>query len=128
MGIYREVYLPSGLPFSTASLLPTQCAFLFPGIMKLSLLALVGFVAYASAAPAPSSSYVVREKRETQHQRWSRRDVQVNRDAVIPMSVGLTQRNLDKGYDFLMDVSHPRSPNYGKHWSLEKVINPRNLQ
>jgi len=23
--------------------------------------------------------------------------------------------------EFLMDVSHPESPNYGKHWSAEKV-------
>jgi tripeptidyl-peptidase-1 len=90
-------------------------------VMKVSLLALtVGLVAYASAAPA-KSAYVVHEKRETQHQQWSRRDVQLNRDAVIPLSIGLAQQNLDKGYEFLMDVSHPESPNYGKHWSMEKA-------
>jgi tripeptidyl-peptidase-1 len=89
--------------------------------MKLSLLALIGFAAYASAAPAPPSSHVVHEKREVQHQKWARRDIKLNRDAVIPMSIGLTQSNLDKGYDYLMDVSHPQSPNYGKHWSLEKA-------
>lgn len=91
--------------------------------MKLSILAVVGgFAAYAAAAPA-HSPYVVHEKRETTSEKWSRRsDIKLNRDAVIPMSFGLTQRNLENGYDFLMDVSHPKSKNYGKHWSMEKVF------
>ena len=98
--------------------------------MKLSVLAIIGgFAAYASAAPAPVP-YVLHEKRAIDSGKWSRRDIQLNRDAVIPMSIGLKQRNLDNGYDFLMDVSHPKSPNYGKHWSMEKVFGvsfaPRN--
>lgn len=89
--------------------------------MKVSTLAtLGGFVALAAAAPF-SSSYVVHEKRETQLGKWSKRDIKLNSDAVIPMSIGLKQRNLEHGYDFLMDVSHPSSPNYGKHWSMDKV-------
>jgi hypothetical protein len=90
--------------------------------MKLSILAIVsGFVAYATAAPA-HTPYVVHEKRSTQTEKWSRRsDIKLNRDAVFPMSFGLTQRNLENGYDFLMDVSHPESKNYGKHWTMEKV-------
>jgi hypothetical protein len=90
--------------------------------MKLSILATVsGFVAYAAAAPA-HTPYIVHEKRSTQTEKWSRRrDIKLNRDAVIPMSFGLSQRNLENGYDFLMDVSHPESKNYGKHWTMEKV-------
>jgi tripeptidyl-peptidase-1 len=95
--------------------------------MKLSLLATVlGFATYASAAPAPST-HVVHEKREVQHDKWTRRSEKLNRDALIPMSIGLTQRNLENGYDFLMDVSHPESPNYGKHWSVEKVRELKNF-
>jgi tripeptidyl-peptidase-1 len=91
--------------------------------MKLLLLAVASsFAAYAAAAPA-ASPYVVHEKRATQSNKWSRRrDIKLNRDAVIPMSFGLTQQNIENGYDFLMDVSHPDSKNYGKHWSLEKVF------
>jgi len=90
--------------------------------MKFSTLAVLGgLAACASAAPA-LSSHVVHEKREVQLEKWSKRDVKLTRDALIPMSVGLTQRNLDNGYDFLMDVSHPESPNFGKHWSMEKVV------
>ena len=90
--------------------------------MKLSILAIVeGFVAYAAAAPAPTT-HVMHEKRETLSARWSRRsDIKLNRDAVIPMSFGLTQQNLENGYEFLMDVSHPESKNYGKHWSMDQV-------
>jgi Pro-kumamolisin, activation domain len=97
--------------------------------MKLSILAVVGgFATYAVAAPA-HTPYVVHEKRSTQTEKWSRRrDIKLNRDAVIPMSFGLTQRNLENGYDFLMDVSHPESENYGKHWTMEKVLQPLKTQ
>lgn len=37
------------------------------------------------------------------------------------MRVALTQSNLDKGYDHLLDVSHPESTNYGKHWDAQQV-------
>jgi tripeptidyl-peptidase-1 len=90
--------------------------------MKLSILAALGGLAvYTSAVPAPSTHVVVHEKREVQLDKWTRRDIKLSRDATIPMSIGLKQKNLDNGYDFLMDVSHPDSANYGKHWSFEKV-------
>jgi tripeptidyl-peptidase-1 len=89
--------------------------------MKLSILAVLsGLAVYTSAVPAPST-HIVHEKREVQLNKWTRRDIKLNRDATIPMSIGLKQKNLDNGYDFLMDVSHPDSANYGKHWSFEKV-------
>ena len=95
--------------------------------MKLTVLAIVGgFVAQALAAPAPVP-YTLHEKREVQKEKWTRNlDVKLNRDAVIPISIGLTQRNLENGYDMLMDVSHPESPNYGKHWSMQKVASEEN--
>jgi tripeptidyl-peptidase-1 len=92
--------------------------------MKASALAiLTGLAACASAAPGPVP-LVVYEKRSTQMQKWSRRDVRLSRDTITPISIGLTQSNLDKGYEFLMDVSHPESENFGKHWSMEKVVSP----
>lgn len=42
-------------------------------------------------------------------------------NAVLPMKIGLKQNNLDRGYDYLNDVSHPTSPNYGKHWSAKQI-------
>lgn len=91
--------------------------------MKVSTLAIVGgLAAFVFAAPPPTP-YIVHEKRSVQTEKWSRRrDIKLNRDAVIPMSFGLAQRNLENGYDFLMDVAHPESKNYGKHWAMEKVF------
>ena len=42
-------------------------------------------------------------------------------DKVLPMRIALTQGNLHQGYDHLMDVSHPESPNYGRHWTAKQV-------
>jgi tripeptidyl-peptidase-1 len=88
--------------------------------MKVFVLAiLTGLTACASAAPAPVP-HAVQEKRSTQIGKWACRDIKVNRIAIIPMSIGLTQRNLNNGYDFLMEVFHLESPNYGKHYSMNK--------
>ncbi len=89
--------------------------------MKLSIWTTVGgLLAQTLAAPAPTS-YVVHEKRDVETTKWTRSTIKLRRDAIIPMSIGLTQRNLENGYEYLMDVSDPKSPNYGKHWSMKKV-------
>ena len=54
---------------------------------------------------------VVHEKRATNPNRWSVRDVNLNPRTTLPVRVGLKQQNLEHGYNFLMDVSHPSSPN-----------------
>ncbi|EMD37154.1 hypothetical protein CERSUDRAFT_84189 [Gelatoporia subvermispora B] len=42
-------------------------------------------------------------------------------DAVLRLRVGLKQNNIDEIESYLLDVSHPESPNYGKHWTPAKV-------
>ncbi|KAI0357925.1 subtilisin-like protein [Trametes cingulata] len=42
-------------------------------------------------------------------------------DRVLPLSVGLVQSNLENLEAYLLDVSHPDSPNYSKHWTPEQV-------
>ena len=37
------------------------------------------------------------------------------------MRIGLTQSNLEKGPDYLDEVSNPASAKYGKHLSVEEV-------
>lgn len=64
--------------------------------MKLSILALIGGVVTISFAHPAPPTHVVHEKREAQLDKWSKRDVKLNRDAIIPLSIGLTQRNLGK--------------------------------
>ncbi|KAH8814814.1 peptidase S8/S53 domain-containing protein [Xylogone sp. PMI_703] len=63
----------------------------------------------------------VHEKRGQLHPRWTKRD-RVEPHKLFPMRIGLTQSNLDRGHDYLMDVSDPASPNFGKHWTPEEVI------
>lgn len=61
-------------------------------------------VALAAAGPIPES-HVVHEKRGLDHasRRWVKRD-RMDKDALLPMRVGLKQNNLHKGHEWLMDV------------------------
>ncbi|KAL1615957.1 hypothetical protein SLS56_011628 [Neofusicoccum ribis] len=40
---------------------------------------------------------------------------------VLPMRIALSQRNLDKAYEYLHEVSNPASEKYGQHWSAKQV-------
>jgi tripeptidyl-peptidase-1 len=88
--------------------------------MKFSLTIALGLASAATAAPTALGPYTVHEKRETNLEGWAISS-KASRSAKVPVSIGLTQRNLDKGHDFLMDVSEPGSANYGKHWTPEEV-------
>jgi hypothetical protein len=68
----------------------------------------------------PSSNHVVHEKRNKAPHGWIKR-ASTNSEMVLPMRVGLKQRNLHKAQEYLMDVSDPESPNYGNHWSAKQV-------
>lgn len=52
-----------------------------------------------SAAPS-AFKHVVHEKRELEGKDWVK-GARIDSDAIIPMRIGLTQTNLDKGYDYL---------------------------
>ena len=41
--------------------------------------------------------------------------------SVVPLRIGLVQPNIDELEKHLLDVSHPESANYGKHWSPAKI-------
>ncbi|CAJ2505810.1 Uu.00g132040.m01.CDS01 [Anthostomella pinea] len=53
--------------------------------------------------------------------KWTKRD-RVDAEVVLPMRIGLKQYNIDAGHDKLMDISNPKSANYGKHMTPEEVI------
>jgi tripeptidyl-peptidase I len=84
-----------------------------------TLIAFAALVSLVLAKPQLSRS-VVHEKRPASPPGWSRLERHAS-DAIMPLRFGLRQRNLDKIEEFLLDVSHPESPNYGKHWSPAKV-------
>ncbi|CZR58938.1 related to tripeptidyl-peptidase I [Phialocephala subalpina] len=87
----------------------------------LSLGVVFGLAASALTAAVPHS-HIVHEKRDaTVAKKWVKRE-KLPADTRLPMRVGLKQRNLHRGHDLLMDVSHPESPNYSKHWNSEEVV------
>lgn len=69
-------------------------------LLKLSIV--LSIAALASAAPKPVS-HVIHEKRNTPSKDWVK-GARIEKDAIIPMRIGLTQTNLHNGYDLLMDV------------------------
>ena len=75
-----------------------------------------------SSTPAPDG-YVLHEKRGPMGftSRAIGKRSTINVYSVLPIRIGLTQRDLHMGYDWVMDVSHPESPNYGKHWTSAEV-------
>ena len=77
------------------------------------------FAAFASASPI-NIPHSVHEKRWETPVGWAKRDA-LDRRTIMPMRVGLAQSNLDKGFDWLMEVSSPESPRFGKHWSGKQV-------
>ncbi|KAJ7505953.1 subtilisin-like protein [Mycena galericulata] len=84
---------------------------------------LTTLVALATVSAAPSSIRVLHEKRavEPDVSGWSlaRRLEPSN---LIPLRVGLRERNLDRLEDLLLSVSHPDSPTYGEHWSPAQIV------
>lgn len=62
----------------------------------------LAIAALTGAAPS-TVKHVLHEKREKRAYDWVKGD-RVHSDAVLPVRIGLSQNNLDKGYDYLMEV------------------------
>ncbi|KAI1858042.1 uncharacterized protein JN550_012935 [Neoarthrinium moseri] len=67
-------------------------------------------------------THIEHERQTLEHaRRWGKIE-RPRSDAVLPMRIGLKQRNLQQGHDLLMDISNPSSANYGKHLTASEVI------
>ncbi|KAI1374799.1 subtilisin-like protein [Hypoxylon crocopeplum] len=67
-------------------------------------------------------THVQHEKRTAvQARSWTKVERAIP-DAILPMRVGLKQRNLRSGHDLLMEISNPKSKFYGKHLSAEEIV------
>ncbi|TVY80512.1 Tripeptidyl-peptidase sed1 [Lachnellula suecica] len=78
-------------------------------------------VVAVTASPLGSSTrHVVHERRSVLPHNWSKQS-RLPPTAVFPVRIGLVQQNLDRADEFIDQVSHPLSADYGKHWSAEKV-------
>lgn len=89
--------------------------------MKFLSAALIATLAALTEAATLSIPHVVHEKRHAPTRHWEKRS-QVNRDRVIPMRIGMTQSNLDRGDELLSELSHPESSKYGQCYSSEDVV------
>jgi tripeptidyl-peptidase I len=87
--------------------------------MRLSFIAVAGLLTSVSFSLA--ASYAAHEKRQVEDPRWLPRDAILVRRTPFHISIGLKQKKIHKGHDFLMDVSDSTSPNYGNHWTPEQV-------
>lgn len=67
-----------------------------------SLAAVAALLTATVAAPTNVQRHVLHEKREESAQ-WVKRD-RVHSDVKLPIRIGMTQTNLDKGHDLLMEV------------------------
>ena len=89
--------------------------------MRFSFLTVIGTLAASTVALPASTPHVVHERRSGASS-WSEvARIKPDGRITLPVRIGVTQNNLDKGHDFLMDVSDPSSKNYGKHWTVEQV-------
>jgi tripeptidyl-peptidase I len=80
--------------------------------------AALGALPISSALPSPGHS--IHEKRDISNANWVKRD-RIEKDIVLPVRIGLSQSNLDDAHKYLMEVSDPKSKNFGKHWTAEEV-------
>ncbi|KAJ0161726.1 Aorsin, partial [Colletotrichum tanaceti] len=94
--------------------------------MKLSAVAalLTALAAVAFANPVTRSyQHVVHEERHpARGGEWVKKH-RLHTLARLPVRIGLTQSNLNRANEFMNDVAHPDSPNYGRHWTHDEIIN-----
>ncbi|KAL7805628.1 subtilisin-like protein [Trichoderma gracile] len=87
--------------------------------MKIGLIVLNSLLAGVLAIP--TGLQIIHEKRDTSNARWTKRDT-LDPNTRVPVRIALKQNNLDKGMDYLLDVSHPNSANYGNHYTADQVV------
>jgi tripeptidyl-peptidase-1 len=79
-------------------------------MFALKIVVVAAIAAFSNAAPA-SIRHVMHEKRQTPSSDWVK-VARIEKTAILPMRIGLTQSNLDQGHDFLMEVY---APNFLSH-------------
>jgi tripeptidyl-peptidase-1 len=64
------------------------------------------------AASSPLGTHVVHEKRRVVPMAWTKHSRALGHE-VLPVRIGLKQRNLEHSDRFLEDISDPDSPHFG---------------
>lgn len=87
--------------------------------MQLTFAAALAVLAFTASAAPTVSNHVVHEKRAAATS-WIRRRA-VPAGQLLPVRIGMTQRNLDIVHDMMMDLASHDSPNYGKWYSQQEI-------
>ena len=87
--------------------------------MLVSLLAL-GWTALGAVAAPTDVRHVLLEKRSAPPPGWMQRG-RLEGHHRLPMKIALSQSNMHRLEDLLMEVSHPTSDKYGQHWTPQQV-------
>lgn len=76
----------------------------------------------ALAIPHTTSTHTIHETRphSALPREWTKRKLPSS--SVLPLRIGLKQQNTHKLEELLLSVSHPSSPEYGKHWTPKQVV------
>ncbi|KAK3071726.1 hypothetical protein LTR53_008121 [Teratosphaeriaceae sp. CCFEE 6253] len=88
--------------------------------MHFSLFISASALATAVLASPVAIPHSLHEKRYELPSGWAKRET-LDRRAILPMKVGLAQGNLDRGAEWLDEVSIPTSSMYGKHWTAKEI-------
>lgn len=104
---WRPVRNASSLGNSVVKQLATKMRFL-------SVVAAASLISACCAAPsAKYSNHVLHEKRDGMPHQWGKRNRAAGYE-VMPIRIGLRQRNLEHAERFINEVSDPSSPNFGR--------------
>lgn len=76
---------------------------LYTTMLFRQLCAILAAAALSDAAPAPVKHVLHERREESSMLDWVKGD-RVENNAILPVRIGLTQNNLEQGYDYLMDV------------------------
>ncbi|KAF8879106.1 subtilisin-like protein [Gymnopilus junonius] len=90
--------------------------------MRFVVLSSLLFAVLAVAAPH-RSTHVVHEKRaaDPEFHGWVQ-DRRLESGKILPMRFGLSQQNMHRLEEMLMEVAHPESPQYGQHYTAAEII------
>lgn len=87
----------------------------------LSFIAVGAALATSSAAASLPVNHVLHERRGNTARNWVKRSP-LDSNAKLPMRIGMTQTNLHRGDELLMEVSHQDSPKYGQWYTPEDIV------
>ena len=97
-GEWRSGY--KNRPYSKFFSMSFSRLFIMLSVFQLCLLSFFASISLAASIP---TSHVLHEKRDFEPTQWLKRS-RIPSHAAMPVRVALTQSNLDKGEQFLMDV------------------------